>query len=344
MPAINVFPLDAVAGSPSYTGEMLRQTLGALAAKGSSRPLGALTGVLPGPAAGSLFGATSTVWVVNPFCAILDLETSATAGPYLVAINTAQSGSVNAANATYPRIDLVELQLSDPAEGDGTVTPGAALVYKAGTASASPVAPTVDARSLALGTIYVPAAGGGSPSVTWIAPASVAAGGVLPCAGSSFYPAAPYDGLLIYDTVLNGLLIWNGTRWCSPALSPITIKDTGTANTLSNANPGTSVNGRTITNPFGTGVPFRVKVSYQNGQVDSSGVVQFSIVSPQLSATKLSTAKVNPAPGSVAIITEVDMPTGGSVSFSGRYEVASGTITTYADPTTHFMVYEVFPL
>lgn len=214
MSGINVFPLDAVSGAPSYTGEMLRQTLGVLAAKNTSRPLGAQTGVLPGSATSGLVTCpTSTSYQVNPLCAILDLETSASAGPYLVAINTPQTGTVNSANATYPRIDLIELQLSDPAEGDGTSTPEAALVYKPGSAAASPVAPTPDPRSLGLATIYVPAAGGGSPSVTWIAPYTTAAGGIVPASSSASYPANPYEGLCVYDQALNQLLGWNGTAW-----------------------------------------------------------------------------------------------------------------------------------
>jgi hypothetical protein len=115
--------------------------------------------------------ATGTTWTIAPHAGVLDLETSATAGPYFYAVRVAETGAVTAANATNPRIDIVYVQVNDPAEGDGSSTPAVVSGYLAGTAAASPVAPSApNSRCLILAQILVPKSGTGSPSVTWVAP------------------------------------------------------------------------------------------------------------------------------------------------------------------------------
>lgn len=173
--AVVCFPLDAVSGAPQYTGEMLRQALSVLAGPApSTRPVGSISGVRPGTLP-STVTASSTTWTVLPHSGILDVETAATAGPYLYAVGANVTGSVTAANATNPRVDIVYVQLSDPAEGDGTSVPQVSVLYLAGTAAATPSAPATPARSMVLAQINVPKSGGGSPSVTWVAPVGRAA-------------------------------------------------------------------------------------------------------------------------------------------------------------------------
>jgi hypothetical protein len=174
-----VWPVDAVAGAPSYTGRALRQTqapllFGATAA----RPLGARSGVRPGTSSATVT-ATSTVWTVKPHAGIVDLETAAEAGPYAYAIDADVTGAVTAANATNPRKDIVYVQLDDPAESDGSTVPAITPKYLAGTAAATPAAPATPARSMVLAEINVPVSGGGSPTVVWKAPRSAAAGGIV---------------------------------------------------------------------------------------------------------------------------------------------------------------------
>lgn len=208
--SIVCFPLDAVSGAPLNTGEMLRNTLGALVTKPSSRPIGAVSGVIPGAPVAAIVTATSSTWTVNPFQAILDLEASAAAGPYLASVSTVQTGTVAAANS-YARIDLLSLTLADPAEGDGTTTPGLSITYTVGGSGGT--APATPARSFAFAQISVPATGGGSPSTTWVAPFTVAAGGITPAA-AGVRPANPVQGQYI-DDATSGLLRWNGTAWVS---------------------------------------------------------------------------------------------------------------------------------
>jgi hypothetical protein len=155
---------------------MLRQALGVLLGGASAaRPLGGRSGVRPGTS--GLGSATSTTWTVNPHAGALDLEASSAAGPYLYSVDdTSNTGTVTAADATNPRIDLVYVTLNDPAEGDGSSTPGAVFGYVAGVAAGSPSAPATPARSMALFTISVPKSGTGSPTTTDVAPFTSAAG------------------------------------------------------------------------------------------------------------------------------------------------------------------------
>lgn len=191
--------LNAVSGAPSYTGPMVRQAMSVLLGGAtSSRPLGARSGVRIGTPSTTV-SATSTTWTVQPHSGVLDLEASAIAGPYQYAIDTAATGSVTAADATYARVDIVYVTINDPAESDGSSTPGITVGYLAGTPAPSPSAPTTPARSMVLATLNVPASGGGAPTVVWSAPIAVAAGGILPVRnltersaltslGSSLYP------------------------------------------------------------------------------------------------------------------------------------------------------------
>lgn len=208
--AIVVWPLDAVSGAPSYTGEMLRQTTNAWALPGpSSRPVGARTGLLTTPA----LAVSGTGWSVGLHQGVLDLETSTTAGAYVYVVNTSQIGTVNAADPTFPRVDILYVQLSDPAEGDGTTTPQAQVLYLAGTAASTPSAPTLPARSMLLATINMPASGTGSPSITNSAPYTAAKGGVLYARNSGEYPSAPATGQLVWDVSLSAFVYYSGSAW-----------------------------------------------------------------------------------------------------------------------------------
>lgn len=163
-----LWPADAVSGDPSYTGRALRQVMSLdVPMANPARPLGGFSGVRFGVNTSTLITATSTTWTVNPHAGVLDLEASAIAGVYRYAFDAAVTGSVPAAGASA-RIDLISVQLSDPAESDGTSAPGVSIVYTQGSSSTNP--PATPARSLALAQVNVPATGGGSPTVTWVAP------------------------------------------------------------------------------------------------------------------------------------------------------------------------------
>jgi hypothetical protein len=198
----------------------MRQTLGVLIGLNSTaRPLGGRTGITPGTP-DNILSVTSTTWTVTPFGGVLDLESSTIAGPYTFAFDANTTGSVTAANATNQRVDSLFIQLSDPAEGDGTATPGVAINYVAGTAGAAGGArgaaggpPAVPARSMELAQITVPASGGGSPTIVMVAPYTATSGSIIPARNSSEYPSAPFDGQFVYDRTLNQTLVYDGSLW-----------------------------------------------------------------------------------------------------------------------------------
>lgn len=216
------YPLDVVSSVPTYTGQMTRQALSALfGSSPTGRSLGAKSGASPGTPTTTVT-ATATVWTVAPHSGVLDLETAVTAGPIAYAVTANETGSVTAASASNPRIDVISLQQNDPAMSDGSSVPGVTVQYTAGTAAATPAVPPPannPSRNMVIAQISVPKSGSGSPSVTWVAPYTVAAGGIIPTTGAGQYPAVPYVGQYIDDASL-GLLRWNGTTWARPGGSP----------------------------------------------------------------------------------------------------------------------------
>lgn len=208
-----IYPANAVTGAPSYSGRMLRQS-GSAAFGGatSARPLGARSGVRPGTSVTTVT-ASSTTWSCGAFAGVADVQAAAEAGPYTFAFDAATSGAVTAADASSPRVDIVYVQINDPSESDGSTVPAATRLYLAGVPAAAPVAPATPARSFVVANINVPISGGGSPTVSWVAPYAVAAGGVLPVASSAGYPANAHEGFIVDDAALDALVRFNGSAW-----------------------------------------------------------------------------------------------------------------------------------
>jgi len=162
----------------------------------------------------------------------LDLETAVEASGYAYAVNATgglPTGAVTAANATYPRHDVVYAHLDDPAESDGSSVPAVTFGYVTGTVlTAGTLEITgLPARSVAYATVNVPLSGGGSPIVTWTAPYTVAAGAPTPVYSAADRDAkfpVPYDGLQVYrldthvvETYDGTLSYWSGT-WVAPTM------------------------------------------------------------------------------------------------------------------------------
>lgn len=239
-----IHPANAVTGAPSYSGRMLRQAGSATKAGATiARPLGGRSGVRPGTDPATVT-ATTTVWTCKPFAGVADAETAAEAGPYEFAFDANATGAMTPAHASLVRIDILQVRIDDPAESDGSSVPVAVRTYKAGTAG-SGVAATPDARCFAIANITVPASGGGSPTVAWVAPYTVAAGGILPfntLAQLTAYTgnaAAPYAEVVADSiTANNGLYRWLSGAWkpwestwftWTPTLAGVTLGTGGTA-------------------------------------------------------------------------------------------------------------------
>lgn len=213
------FPLNAAGGAPAYSGQDVRLANSALMFGASAtRMLGAKSGQRIGTPT-TVVSVTGFTYSVAPHSGVLDVQTSATAGPYLYAITEAEQGTIDAAHATLARVDILTIRVDDPQE-DATSTPSLEVVYKAGTAGGP--APTPDTtREHVIAHFNVPASGGGDPTVTWKAGYAVAAGGIVPVADdaerdllSTNYGASQ---TLYAHHATDGLIVWEkgGSEWAA---------------------------------------------------------------------------------------------------------------------------------
>jgi hypothetical protein len=145
---------------------------------------------------------------------VIQGTTSATQGTYTA---TVDSQLTLAYLATYPadaqpRKDIVVARINDKAYAGSTAEFKIDIIK--GTASGSPVDPTLPASCIALARINLPA------SATTVADAviddlrswTVPRGGVLPCL-SSARPTVPYTGQHIYETNTGLEQVWDGSAW-----------------------------------------------------------------------------------------------------------------------------------
>ena len=199
-----VYPID---NAGLFSGRMLRQALISPTVAGATpaRPLGGRSGVRPGTSPTTVTTPTATTWACAPHGGTVDVQPAAEAGTYGFAVDAAVSGGITAANASNPRIDIVYDQLTDPAEGNGG-SPKLETLYLAGAAAASPQAPTKPARSIVLAQINVPRAGGGNPTVTWVAPYTAGAGGVVDYPSkTALFADSPGTGTLGRDIITGAI-------------------------------------------------------------------------------------------------------------------------------------------
>lgn len=259
-----IWPANAMAGAPEYDGRMLRQ-VGTVAYAGatSARPLGARSGVRPGTPSNTVT-ATSTTWTCKPFAGVADVMTAAEAAAYAFAFDANATGSIAAAHATLARKDIIYVSVADPAESVGAA-PTVTRKYLAGSASGTPSAPAVPGteRGFVIAEINVPASGGGSPTVSWVAPYMAAAGGVVPFNTKAQMVATTTLPAGTLATVLaepGSLYESAGTTWgprhklvrqiagtASGSLSGSTWLNLGPAQTIP-------------ASPFGAGVPYELSV------------------------------------------------------------------------------------
>lgn len=221
----NLWPVDVVSGAPTYNGRALRSAaVGPLTGMGSTlTPLGARSGIRPGTPL-SVVTVTTTTWSVSPFAGLIAAEASAVSGVYGYSFDTTQTGSIAAAGSAA-RVDRLDVQVSDPAEGDGSTTPSIQVVYTEGAATggATPAAP---ARSHRLCLISVPASGAGSPSVTWAPDWSTAAGAPwifnthAELTAVTNVPVGQYANVLADPVAAyNTMWSWSGVAWTLPDMT-----------------------------------------------------------------------------------------------------------------------------
>lgn len=183
--AVTALPIDASAGVPAYTAAQTRQAFSTLMGPApAGRPLGASSGVRMGTPTTTVFlnGTGSMTWNVAAHSGVIDAE-NASAGPYLYAADGTDTGTVTAADASNPRVDIVYVQVNDTVQ-DGSGLRNGVVGYLAGVPAATPSPPATPARSMVLTNINVPKSGGGAPTVSWIAPTFYGADGILRQTGS----------------------------------------------------------------------------------------------------------------------------------------------------------------
>lgn len=190
-------PVDATSGSPAFSGKQERQMRAPLLGNPTGRVLGGRSGWRVGTQP-SVVTVTSTTWTLNPCSAMIEPAAMLYQGAYPWASDQAISGAVTAADATNPRIDILYIQINDSSSGDGSGALSAPVNYLAGTAAATPQAPTLPPRSFLVATINVPKADGGTPTVTFNAQYFVAAGASVPVLSQAERDTfTQYDGLKV---------------------------------------------------------------------------------------------------------------------------------------------------
>lgn len=196
---------DGVSGGPELTAAEWRQSDTGLFVRDTNDLV--ISGVRGGAVTNTGFSAT-----VAPLTVVV--QTTAALGAYIAAFPAGSAElakTISAAHATLPRVDAIDVKIYDH-EADSSGLRGADIVYTAGTANASPSAPTFTGVGVRLGTFAVPASGGGNPVWT-INPNLIGyagAGGVLEVTND---PSNPRPGTVTYNRTTKALKCWNGSTW-----------------------------------------------------------------------------------------------------------------------------------
>lgn len=259
----------------AITAQQYRQANAAQYGGGSGRPLGGRSGFRVDTPS-NILTATSTTWTLGPCVAQIDPGASTHQGMYGWASDANITGSVTAADATNARKDIVYIQVNDSSAGDGSGATTANPAYLAGVASTTPVAPALPARSFLVGTIDVPKAGAGAPTVTLNPARFVAAGGTLPVYSQTERDGlVKYDGLAVRRMDLPGRPVetWDGAVWFLDR----TVRRKFVPGTASGSLPTASgwipiaADYTVAAAPFGAGVPYEIDVEAQAAPTAGAG-------------------------------------------------------------------------
>lgn len=194
--------------APGYNALELRRSDAVLLYPGSADEFAAHSGVRPHSQ--NPISIAGTTWKAHDLTAIV--TASAGSGPYRVAL-AETTGEIDPADATFPRIDVLDLQIQDDTH-DASGQRRARVFYTAGSAAASPIEPGALSNAVRLGAFDVPASGGGAATVRYQGALTVAAGGVLPDRDGTEAPSAGrYHGMVRYRQDTDTLQVWDGTAW-----------------------------------------------------------------------------------------------------------------------------------
>lgn len=264
---------DGVSGGPELTAAEWRQVETCLFVRDSNDLV--LGGVRGGTVTNTAFSVT-----IAPFTIVV--QTTAALGVYQAAFPAGAAElakTINAAHATLPRVDAIDVKIFDH-EADASTFRGADVQYNAGTASASPVAPTFAGVGFRLGTFAVPASGGGNP--VWTPnPALIgyaANGGILDIPTTR--PTSPRTPTVIWNRATGCLEIWNGTAWVTPpsGLAPAVVaSSTDDSITSTSFIAGSSAVGLTFVAPPTGKVYVNVTAYFGQTTNQKEAIVSYSI-------------------------------------------------------------------
>lgn len=248
--AISLLMPDGLA----LTAQQERQAKAPQHGGGSGRPLGGRSGFRVGTPS-NILTATSTTWTLGACAIEIDPGASVDQGMYGWANSANTAGAMTAADATYARKDIVYIQINDPTSGDGTGSLSYAPQYLAGPMDGTNAPPALPVRSFLVGTISVPQAGGGSPTVTRNPAVYVAAGAPLPVSSQAERDAlTAFDGLSVrrMDRPGRPLETFEGSVWAGPArhaefITPLLNAASGAGTNYGTMNP---VGAHTFSNTF----------------------------------------------------------------------------------------------
>ena len=211
--------------------------------------------------------------------AFIDGTENANQGAYLAVNDATVNLAISASSPTNPRKDLVVAKVQD-AEWSGA-TNSWSLAVVTGTPAASPAEPAVPANAIVLALVDVAANATSitNANITDRRRRAVTLGGIVVCTSTTRPTTGLYEGLFIYETDTDRVLVYSGAAWVGVvpkglAAGGDTVNGTGNpANTWNDA-PNTI----TVPNP---GVPVSVVASvagfHQNFSVIAISFVRVAI-------------------------------------------------------------------
>lgn len=275
-------------------------------------------------------GTASANLLVESGQAVIQGTSSATQGAYTATLDAQLTLSYL---GTYPadaqpRKDIIVARINDAAYAGATASFTIEVVK--GTASGSPVDPTLPASCLALARINLPA------SASTVADAVIddlrvfttAVGGLIPCTSSS-RPAFPYTGMHVYETDTGRQVIYDGSAWVTAKRTIPAVTATLTTNSGSTSGTGeiTPLTSPAITGDGVTKVKVTASFFGIAGQTVGGDTFEVRIKrgATQLQSIRVKTSGTSTEGGCTLMV--VDTPPAGSVTYTVAMARVLGTGT-----------------
>ena len=202
--------INADEGAPEYSAVELRRNQAMLLTHGVADGLGARAGFRPGGSDPiTLSGQTISV---HPRPVTVYPGESSTDGPYIGHL-VADTHSLDPADGSNGRVDVVVTRVYDD-DHDSSGRRELVTEYISGTPAADPDPPSIPPGALLSAVIEVPAGGSPSPSLEFVAPFTVASGGILPVRDADDSPTSGlYNGLARWRQDQSRLEVFDGSSW-----------------------------------------------------------------------------------------------------------------------------------